>query len=348
MKKEELFEVMNDMNDDMISKAKVYKKKGIRRYIKPIFAVAASACLVMSLPTATALGYDTPYNILYTLSPRIAQTFKPVEESCKDKGIKMEVISSTVEGSKSSFLISLQGDKIDETADLFDSYYINCPFDSTCNVSFSEFDESTKTAYFLINIETMHGEPIKKDKITFGIKELLLNKHEYSGEISDIDLKNVPKNPATKVLSTKSADSLYRGGSGYMLDKSITEYTILADKEDLFSPTKGATITAVGYVGNALHIQTHYEDIGHTDNHGSISLVDENGNIYDDKKTTVVSFWDSSYKNHDEQLSNRHGSYDETIIEIPYDELENYNLYGKFITSDGYVSGDWQVTFRAE
>ena len=80
----------------------------------------------------------------------------------------------------------------------------------------------------------------------------------------------------------------------------------------------------------------HTEDILKTDNHGFIYFIDENGKRVD--SIASISFWDEERKN----------SYDEELFSINYDELENYSLYGEFWTSDGYETGDWEVTFRME
>ena len=47
--------------------------------------------------------------------------------SCEDNGIKFEVISAYVEGNEAKIFISVQdidGDRIDETTDLFDNFSI--------------------------------------------------------------------------------------------------------------------------------------------------------------------------------------------------------------------------------
>lgn len=88
-------------------------------------AAAATIMLVftMSVPALAAADYEPAYNLLYKVSPTIAQKLKPVRMSCEDNGIKFEVISAYVEGSEAKIFISAQdidGDKIDETTDLFE------------------------------------------------------------------------------------------------------------------------------------------------------------------------------------------------------------------------------------
>ena len=47
----------------------------------------------------------------------------------------------------------LTEDRIDGSTDLFDSYSINRPFDSSAHCERVRYDESTKTATFLITID---------------------------------------------------------------------------------------------------------------------------------------------------------------------------------------------------
>lgn len=298
------------------------RHRGLKRFV---IAAAAMLCIAVPLPAMTAFGVDEAYNLLYMAMPSVAQAFKPVQESCEDNGIRMEVISASIEDDKASFYISIQGDEIDKTVDLYDSYNINCPFDNVGHVSFSEFDENTNTAYFMVNIETMNGEKIPKGKVTFSVRELIFNKHEFEGAIDGIDFSEVPKNPPT------IENINFRGGSEDY--ESITD--ILAPSSPLMEIMDGISVTGIGYINGKLHVQTYYENLHKTDNHGYVYLVDENGNCIGDD-FAVVSFWDDEGK----------GSYDEKTFDIDYSDLENYSLMGWFCNSNGYKSGDWEVTFR--
>lgn len=325
MKTENLIDAIGMIDEKYVVEA---HQPPIRHSMKK-FAITAAAllCVAVPLPAMTAFGSDVAYNLLYMAMPSVAQTFKPVQRSCEDNRVRMEVISASIEGDKASFYISMQGDMIDETTDLFDSYSIRCPFDSVGHVSFSEFDESTNTAYFMVNIETMNGEKIPKGKVTFSVRELIFDKHEFEGAIDGIDLSEVPKNPPT------IENINFRGGSEDY--ESITD--ILAPSSPLANIMDGISVTGIGYIDGELHVQTYYEDILKTDNHGYVYLIDKN-NRRISADFADISFWDDGRK----------GSYDEKVFDIDYSDLENYSLYGKFWTSNGYKSGDWEVTFKME
>ena len=77
------------------------------------------------------------------LGAAAAQYFTPVQHACEDQGIRMEVLSVYIHGDTAEIYISLQdqtGNRIDETTDLFDSYDILRPYDSTATCRFAGYD----------------------------------------------------------------------------------------------------------------------------------------------------------------------------------------------------------------
>lgn len=340
MKTDKLIDGIGMIDEKYIEAA--HEKRAVRRFVKPISAIAAAACLCLtaSLPTATAFGSNNAYSILYLLSPSVAQTFKPVQKSCEDNGIRMEVISAEIDGSKASIYISMQGDMLDETTDLFDSYNIKCPFDSVGHVSFSYFDEATKTAYFVVHIETMNGEKIPKGKVTFSVRELIFDKQEFSGKIDDVDLSNVPLDPAC-------TEDISCVGCGINVPdfelpddySELSEKYLIPNETPLAEPVDGMKITAVGYVDGVLHIQQRRDNLLKSDNHGFPKLISNDGKVIE--SYAHVGFWDENSKD-----KNSKNQYEENLFSIDYNEIKNYSLYGDYFTSKGYRSGDWEVTFR--
>ncbi len=250
----------------------------------------------------------------------------------------MEVISAEIDGSKASIYISMQGDTLDKTADLYDSYHINCPFDSVGHVSFSYFDESTKTAYYVVHIETMDGKDIPKGKVTFSVREIIFDKHELKGIVDEVDLSDVPLNPAC----TKDIPCV-----GYSIEvpelqfpdsyKELSDKYLIPNETPLAEPCDGIKITAVGYVDGILHIQLRRDNLSQCDNHGHLALINNDGEKVE--AYSAVGFWDEN----DENSVNQ---YEESLFSIDYDEIKDYSLYGAFFTSKGYKSGDWEVTFK--
>lgn len=101
---------------------------------------------------------------------------------------------------KQRFFISVQdidGDRIDETTDLFDSFSINTPFDCSSSCENISYDTETKTATFLISISQWNEKDIIGEKITFCVREMLSNKQEYDAILTDLDLTQISATPKT-------------------------------------------------------------------------------------------------------------------------------------------------------
>ena len=71
---------------------------------------------------------------------------------------------------------------------------------------------------------------------------------------------------------------------------------------------------------------------------GYIELVDNKGNVISEKTEIGFSYWDTAHKN----------SYTEQIIPVPYEQLKDCVLQGEFVNAQGYIYGDWQITFPLE
>lgn len=305
-----------------------------RRWIAAVAVIAI--CCTLSVPVLAA-KVPAFYEGLYAISPAMAQFFKPVQISCEDNGVRMEVTAAYIHENTAEVYISMQdleGSRFDETIDLFDSYSIKTPFDSTAHCQPAGYDPETKTATFLLTIEQWNEQKIEGEKLTFSVREFLSNKHKYEGIISDAALAEAQSNPTTQIVEP-------RGFSGEVCiaedrdSAAQTGMVVLKAEKILASPVDGAAITGVGYIGGNLHVQAYYENIAKTDNHGFLSLRNkESGEMI--ACSGSISFFDEECC----------GSYQDYIFtDIPAEALDDYELYGEFVVSDGLVAGNWSVTF---
>ncbi len=313
--------------------SKITHHKWIKRTIS---AVAAAALISCPLPALTAFGHTTAYSMLYTISPSVAQTFKPVQKTCEDNGVEMTVISAERNGNEASVYLAMHdttGTCPDGEWDLYDSYRLNVPKDMTGHCSFSEYDAENHTAYFVVHLETMDGSVMSNGKVTFSVNKILTGKLRYSCQIENIDMNNIPYEPQTQNIAET------RGSCSYDGEKNEEDYRfLLPSEEPLFSPLIGISVENIGYIDGSLHILTKYKDIPNTDNHGFINLIDKNGNEIGDKTEIGFSYWDSEHTD----------SYTEQIIPVEYDLLKDCSLQGDFVASQGCISGDWEITFPLE
>lgn len=335
MRVDPLMDAIGMIDDTTIRGARMHKVKRWlhRRYTA--LAAAVILCMLLTVPVLAFAGVDPAYEVLYSISPAIAQTLKPVQMSCEDNGIRMEVISASVQGDHADIYISMQdltGDRIDRTTDLFDSYHINQPFDSSATCQLVNYDAKQKATTFLISITQWDKKDIRGDKITFSVREFLSGKQTFEGLLSQLNLTSVTQSPDAQT----NVD--IRGWSqpdGARID--VESIPVLTRQNDLlFSPVPGVQVTAMGCIGGKLHIQTHYDNILETDNHGYVYLQNADGEVI--HTSASISFWDEAHS----------GSYDEEIFDVPAEGLSRYQVYGKFWTGAKLTKGSWQVTFPLE
>lgn len=335
MKTDVLVDAVGMIDDEFIRDARAVNKKNaafsLRRGIA--LAVAVMLCFTASISALAASDVESAYRLLYSISPLAAQTLKPVKESCVNNGIRMEVVSAEIEGNAARIYVAmrdLEGDRIDDTVDLFDSYLIRDTYGCSSGCYLAGYDGETDTALFAIHIRQAEERNFQKDKITFSVSRFLSHKKEFAGIVSEGFLADVSLSPAT------GETVRIRGWSG---DEGILPDDMAfleAQTPPLFAPVDGVTVTAMGYIDGRLHIQAHYEDILRTDNHGWVFLRDAMGEEI--QPGMSVSFWDEAGT----------GSYEEYVFDISHEELNRYALYGNFTTCDQLVEGNWQLTFQID
>ena len=316
------------------------KKKNIITsfFPMPITAIIAICiCTFLTIPVLAAT-VEPIYQLMYMVSPSIAQFFIPVQESTEDNGIKMEVVSANIHDNVAEIYITMQdltGDRIDGTTDLYDSYSINRPFDSSASCQRVGYDEKSKTATFLISITEWGKQKIAGDKITFSVKKFLSHKKNYSDVKIPVDLSLV-----TATKATEKVDTTGGGGKDYEKYMNGNEATVLTPSKviDVF-PADGINLTAIGYIDDMLHIQMAFTDSLKNDNHGSLYLKDINGNA-------IGGNCNIYFANQDDQPDRI--NYCEYVFDIPQEEVGNYSLYGDFVISGIITEGNWKVTFPLE
>jgi len=166
MKKEAISNAVSNISSRYVEEAADFqaKEKPAKKHFTLRKAVAAFAMIVLvfaiSVPTLAVINFEPAYDLLYLLSPTIAQQLKPVQMSCEDNGIKFEVISANVEGDEATIFVSVQdleGERIDGTTmlipgfspDAFSEAQIVCR-----NISYAS---KARTATFLITIKQWDG-----------------------------------------------------------------------------------------------------------------------------------------------------------------------------------------------
>lgn len=351
--------VMEELTQDEMSRKKATRKKktGMKSWAKAAVAAGLFCCLSLSSVSVLAANSSNILRLVERFSPELAQWFLPVGKASEDQGIRMAVEAIYVDGKKAEVYVSMQdmeGDRVDETADLFDSYYFVGTGSATAGCSRVDYDTEENKAVFKIQIEQMEKE-FDKEKFTFGVRELLGKK---MNEVHEIPLENVVQeaetldlvNPAeynNRINEIKAnggdaeAENNQRrkmvqqtGGSGERVSEA--DKRILDVEGSWECPMENFNITGMGYVNGKLHIQFEVGNILEYDRHLWPVMYDKEGSAV--KPIGSMGFL--------REIEGERCDYDEFIFDVPYEELDNYRLEAEFWDSQFHMEGDWKVTFR--
>ena len=114
MNRELLSDALGGIDERHIAEASAARpRKTFRLRRVAAVALAAALCLMLALPVLASA--DGSYELLYTVAPALAQRLKPVQLTCEDNGIQMEVVAASVEGDTAEAYIALRDLEGDST-----------------------------------------------------------------------------------------------------------------------------------------------------------------------------------------------------------------------------------------
>ncbi len=316
-----------------------------RTHHPALVAVAVLVCLSVTV-SASANFSPSVYNLMQDVSPAVAQFFSPVRKSCEDNGIRMEVISAYIHEGTAEVYISMQDlteDRIDESIDLFDSYDIRSHFDIAGHCERIGYDANRKTATFLITV-TQHENgkevDLRGQKIYFSVQSFLSRKNEQNNVPIAFDLANAESATEIRKLDNSGMEReigvYYKGGS--TLNMEDAETNVIVAPVNVLCTVNDTKVTAVAYYNGKLRVQVMTEHRLDKDAHEWIYLTDEDGE-------TVQPYGTVDFLTYKDGVKIIGRDY---IFDIPKAEIQNYKLYGDFITSEMLTKGNWKVSFRLE
>lgn len=302
------------------------------RWTRPAAAVLAAAlALTMTMPVLAA-HVEPVYDLMYLVAPAMAQSFQPVHKSDQDNGVRMEVVSARIQGDSARIYLTLQdleGERVDATTDLYDSYTIRTPYDTAGHCERVGYDADTGAALFLITLTHLEGQAMPGDKITFSLRAFLSRKEERTGVSISADLSGVSTAPATQAVDL-------RGGSGNAYDPDRFQ-ALIPNLPENICPAEGFQLTGLGWVEGKLHVQLLVDDLLDNDNHAQLYLTGADGTVLEPEAS--YSFWSED---------ERGDSYEEYVFAVSPEELADCRLTGDFFLSGNHTQGNWKVTFPLE
>ena len=248
--------------------------------------ILAMVLLIVCVATAVAGATNEDFNtLLYQLWPEAALKLMPVNISCEDKGIQMEVLSALAEGQDITITFSLQdleGSRINEHTraeididyDLFDNctgctnsfspaYYIEKE-DRACFVDFLSFDTPSLPRNGQVRAYTDIIWPQN-----YSATALLPLLKEYGSHAGSMP---VPENAVAYGGYTDE-------GYCITLDSVGDSRLVIPDSMRVLDNQSGPEIrladnvflSGIGMIDGLLHVQVHYKDLS------DVQVTDESG-----------------------------------------------------------------------
>lgn len=322
-------------------------KKQSTRPIKGLWkrnaVITAAACLCLMF-SATALAGTVPAvnNLLYHISPEIAQFLQPVNKAAEDNGIKMEVLAAMNDGTTAVAYISLQdltGNRIDATTDLY-NYTIKGATALTHEIV--SYDAETNTA--VIRLLGTGGDDLDGKKNTLSVTSFLSNKIEYENFETGIALSALI---APNTGYTPLSNFFYSGGGE--VDENLYDTIYQKGAMNVLTPDVMAvsfkngidfvTVSNAGFVDGYFHLQTKWTES--VDNHGDIYMLNRNG-----ERINSVSFYFRT--DTDAVNGSAREKHIEYVFDVTKDQLDDCTLWAYFSEDGDYTQGNWQVTFTLD
>lgn len=348
-------------SQELVTKVKNLSETKNNRFnrvlLRPAIVLMTLIITYCSMP-ALAVNVPIIYDLMYQVSPSVAQYFMPVQKSCESNGIELEVVSAYIKNDTAQMYITLKdlkGNRIDETTDLNDSYNINKAFN--CTISHCEnigYDEQTKKATFLITIINNEKKDITGEKLTFMMSNFISHKEEWKEIKLPISVEQIEENiEKQKVFlagfstRNKKYENMYEN-----VHNQNKEIVIMPNKDIEFGVTEMA-ITGIAYFDNRLHIQVSAKNNLKLDNHGEIYLKNNETNekkMSDYELHFILGKNGDKYEYSSEYFTDNTDRRDftEYVFDISQEELKDYTIYGDFIAGGLNTEGNWKITFLLE
>ncbi len=251
-------------------------KGGVKKMKRSFVAVFAMIMLLVFMATAAAAAINEDVNAwLYQLWPEAALKLMPVNMTCEDQGIRMEVISA-VAGSKEMYVTFLLQDLQEDRISSETSVYLDMEDDFFANGGGIVYD-TPEPLYVEDGKKYVFGEHIK----TQGDIRLRLSKENVKVFLSE--MRNYPRRTVDLV-------PLYREYAGQAKAMPVPENAIVhagysQDGEAYYGTDEGmsripadmhvldstagpemklndnAYLSGIGMVDGLLHVQIHYVDL---------------------------------------------------------------------------------------
>lgn len=324
------------------------KKRKPMRLRRTLVTIAA-ACMAMVFGLAAAAtafpGFET---FIANMGEDLRQLVQPIAEEITDDGICMQVVAAVNDGDTAVVYITLQdleGDRIDETTELYDR---NLGDGMMGFAHMVYFDEETRTATY--RMESMGTETVSGKKITVNVSALLSGGEWQENIATGLYLSDVMALNAQPAIVVP--DPLGSMGFSYSVNpatnkklEGMMEQTSIAVLQPDANPTTLPktdllTISNIGIVDGFLHIQQKPQEMERL----NIILPYLMYPGQSDERPLAVAY--ASFGTPETYGDGVYAPYNEHIFELPQDvPPQDVQLALTAYTYQLYVEGNWKVTF---
>jgi hypothetical protein len=324
------FDILSNIKNNM----QIPKEK---KQIKKPIVIFITACLIFILSASVFASIPGLKDLLPFINNNMLSFFQPIQISCEDNGIKMEVIGTVNDDEMALIYVNMQdltGDRIDETLDIYD-YFLKGAHAFTSEII--NYDETTKTA--TIKVQANGGKKLNGKRISFEITSFLSDKHVFDNLDTGIDLFEIKEIPKSEV-NTINLEDFSRGGTIFEELNQNKINILKPGKMKIHLPEIDFMyISNMGYIDGRLHIQTKWSE-DNIDDHGYFYL----DNINDEKIYPGNIYYGVTESGTPENAR----GYVEYIFDVQNLDLENTNLKGYFVSNGNYITGNWKVSFKMQ
>ena len=317
---------------------------------KPVLAIVLALILVLFMATAIAGATNEAFNAwLYQQWPELALKLMPVNLSCEDQGIRMEVISAVIQDSELLLTYSLkdlEGDRISEiTQPSACVEYMN-NYESIGSVSDAFYDPEGQRYIFVEHMKYIKGTEqnqltVFSDRITSFIE-------------STVDLRPLLKEygSQSKTMPAPAEIDYALGGTDiltsyntplpeslYVLDNSNSPEVPVADH---------VFLSGIGMVNGILHVQFHYPEYGEFSSryNGSDPIYTDTYLFDTADEKTLYSYNDNASIDHIKELtwSNDAGErWTETFFTVNQEPGDNQTFVTHTEVLESVIDGNWEI-----
>ncbi len=309
--------------------------------------------VVSATAVAAALGgFDW---FIERFNPSFGEIVEPVEVSCEDQGIRMEVIGAQKYGNSAVVYLSLQDisgqNRLTEQTDFRDGFSVavNPPeaTEKTGEVdaggyslrqNLLYFDKETNTLYYEFNITS---DTPMSDPLELGSFLIYFDERDYENEPVAVALSDIGEAETIPI-----GKGQIWGGTNNIPDDLGGRAAVLAPGNYAPMPhgEKDQWISDIGIIDGKLHVQTgklFNKEFGSSD--VLFSLMAPDGELIErDYELMLLGDKDGRMLGYDDNYDDAVYKYEETVFSVNTEELAGYTLCYTGGVSSG-VEGNWKV-----